>query len=65
MNVTMHTKHLDKQEANGISRRNFLTNTVMAGAGLMLTPLLTSAYSNEPKNIDNPGNKKLNKKIIR
>ncbi len=62
MNVTMHTKQVDKQEANGISRRNFLTNTAMAGAGLILTPLLVSAYSDEPKNTNNLGDNKLNKK---
>jgi aryl-alcohol dehydrogenase-like predicted oxidoreductase len=61
MSMTEHAKHLDKQEANGISRRNFLTNTAMAGAGLILTPLLSSA-SDQPKNNKNEGDNKPDKK---
>jgi len=62
MNVTGHTKQLDKREANGISRRNFLSNTAMAGAGLILTPLLLSASAEQPEKNYNQGNGKLNKK---
>ena len=62
MHRTEHLKPSDIQDATSISRRNFLTNTVMAGAGIMLTPVLASAYSNESNNINNPGDKKLNKK---
>jgi len=62
MNVTEHTKQSDKQEANAISRRNFLTDTAMAGAGLILTPLLSSAFTEQPKNNINEGDSKLNKK---
>src|SRR5215210_4946546 len=61
MNMTEHTKQLDKQEANGISRRNFLTNTAIAGAGLILTPLLSSA-SDQPKHNKNEGDNKPDKK---
>ena len=62
MNMKKHIKQLDKQKAYGISRRNFLTNTAIAGAGLMLTPLLSSACSDQPKNNNNQGDDKLNKK---
>jgi aryl-alcohol dehydrogenase-like predicted oxidoreductase len=62
MNRAQHKKQLDKQEANGISRRNFLTNTAMAGAGLILTPLVSSAFTDQPKNNKNRGDYKLNKK---
>jgi hypothetical protein len=33
-----HTNEVDKKEMQGISRRNFLSNTAMAGAGFALTP---------------------------
>jgi alcohol dehydrogenase (NADP+)/uncharacterized zinc-type alcohol dehydrogenase-like protein len=36
MNMIEHRKQLDKEEATGISRRNFLANTAVAGAGLVL-----------------------------
>jgi hypothetical protein len=61
MSTTEHTKQLDKQEANGISRRNFLINTAIAGAGLILTPLLSSA-SYQAKNNKNEGYNKPDKK---
>jgi len=37
------------QQNTGISRRNFLTNTVLAGAGLTFGPLLLSACSEQLK----------------
>jgi aryl-alcohol dehydrogenase-like predicted oxidoreductase len=61
MSMTEHTMQLDKQEAKGISRRNFLTNTAIAGAGLILTPLLSSA-SDQPKHNKNEGDNKPDKK---
>ena len=50
------------------SRRNFLTNTARAGAGLMLTPLLSSAFSNAANNNEGKdklhnGNKMKNRKL--
>jgi aryl-alcohol dehydrogenase-like predicted oxidoreductase len=62
MNRKEHITHLDKPEATNINRRNFLTNTAMAGAGLILTPLLSSAFTEQPKNNINEGDSKLNKK---
>jgi uncharacterized zinc-type alcohol dehydrogenase-like protein len=47
MNMTEHIKQLDKQEATSISRRNFLSNTAMAGAGLVLAnPLQVFSQTN-------------------
>src|ERR1044071_30233 len=60
MNMIGHKKQLDKEEATGISRRNFLTNTAMAGAGVILTPFFSSAFSNGANN--NVGNDKPIKK---
>jgi aryl-alcohol dehydrogenase-like predicted oxidoreductase len=57
-----NTFNADNKENQGISRRNFLTNTAMAGAGLILPPLLLSACSDEPKNNNNLGDNKPNKK---
>jgi len=63
MNVTEHTKQSDKQEANAISRRTFLSNTTMAGAGLILTPFMVSASGVQSENNNNNlGDNKLNKK---
>lgn len=52
---------VNNKDTHGISRRNFLSNTAMAGAGLILSPVLSSAFSNPATN-DNGGNEKLNKK---
>src|SRR5688572_4351121 len=51
----------DNKDSQGISRRNFLSNTTMAGAGLMLTPFLLSACGEQPKD-NNQGDTTLNKK---
>lgn len=55
----------DNRNSQGVSRRNFLSNTAMAGAGLILTPLLSSAYSELPKDnkneVDNMPDKQGNK----
>ncbi|WP_232541226.1 hypothetical protein [Spirosoma endbachense] len=59
-----HIKQLDKQEATSISRRSFLSNTAMAGTGLMLSPLLLSASADQPKNNNNQGANKLHEKDI-
>jgi aryl-alcohol dehydrogenase-like predicted oxidoreductase len=63
MHMTEHEKQLDKLEATGISRRNFLANSAMAGAGLILTPSLSSAFSQQPYKyqVDNQPDKKDNK----
>jgi aryl-alcohol dehydrogenase-like predicted oxidoreductase len=50
------------KDTPGISRRNFLSNTTMAGAGLILTPLLLSACGEQPKKNNNQGDSTLNKK---
>jgi aryl-alcohol dehydrogenase-like predicted oxidoreductase len=57
-----HTTEVDIKDTQSISRRNFLTNTAMAGAGLILTPLLSAAFSDTPKNNNNLGDNKPNKK---
>src|SRR5687768_4399148 len=62
MNMTEHIKQSARQQANGITRRNFLSNTVMAGAGLMLTPLMLPASSDERRSANNHGDNKLNQK---
>jgi aryl-alcohol dehydrogenase-like predicted oxidoreductase len=51
----------DDNGNQSISRRNFLSNTAMAGAGLLLTPLLSPAFSDEPKNNKNEGDNTPNK----
>ena len=61
MNKKKMTRSLMAYQNSDISRRNFLTNTAIAGAGFMLTPLLSSAFSN-PANNNNEDNDKLNKK---
>src|SRR5688572_856217 len=48
----------DIMNSKGTSRRNFLGNTVMASAGLMLTPLLATAYSGKPNSNKNEGDNK-------
>src|SRR6476620_2033390 len=62
MNKKKQPSELSNQEINSISRRNFLNNTALAGAGLVLSPLLLSAYSDQFKNNNNQGDSKLNKK---
>src|SRR5688572_859377 len=46
----------------GISRRNFLSNTVLAGAGWALAPVLLSACSEQPKEDNNQSEGKLHTK---
>jgi hypothetical protein len=43
MNKKRKTTEFNIQETTGITRRNFLSNTALAGAGFVLTPLLLSA----------------------
>src|SRR6476620_5089024 len=62
MNKKKQTTELSNQEINSISRRNFLSNTALAGAGLIISPFLLSAYPDQFKNNNNQGNGKLNKK---
>ena len=62
MNKKRKTTEFNIQETTGITRRNFLNNTALAGAGFVLTPLLSSAYFDQPKNNNNEGDNKLNKK---
>jgi aryl-alcohol dehydrogenase-like predicted oxidoreductase len=45
-----------------ISRRNFLANTALAGAGLVLGPPVLSGYSHQPNNNSYHGEKKFHKK---
>lgn len=59
--MTKANKELFQQD---ISRRNFLTNTAMAGAGFILTPLMVSAGAEQPKD-NNQGDDKLNQKSIK
>jgi aryl-alcohol dehydrogenase-like predicted oxidoreductase len=61
MSMTEHRKQIDKREANSISRRNFLTNTAIAGAGLILSPLLSSASYQAKHN--KKGNKMKTRKL--
>jgi aryl-alcohol dehydrogenase-like predicted oxidoreductase len=49
----------DNKDSHHNSRRNFLTNTAIAGAGLILTPLLLSACSDQPENNKNQREDKL------
>ena len=58
-NNTTEGAHKDMQ---GINRRNFLTNTAMAGAGLILTPFMLSTSSAQPENNNNLSDNNLNKK---
>src|SRR6059058_2519617 len=58
-NNTTEGAHKDMQ---GINRRNFLTNTAMAGAGLILTPFMLSTSSAQPQNNNNLSDNNLNKK---
>jgi aryl-alcohol dehydrogenase-like predicted oxidoreductase len=62
MNKKKQTTELSNQEISSISRRNFLSNAALAGAGLVMSPLLLSAYSDHFKNNNNQGDSKLNKK---
>lgn len=58
----MTSKKLINQEHKSISRRNFLTNTAMAGAGVILRPLLLSASSQRLLHSNSQGDNMLNKK---
>ncbi len=48
-NKTYQMKKQATEEIQNISRRNFLTNTALAGAGLTIGPLLFAACSEQPK----------------
>jgi aryl-alcohol dehydrogenase-like predicted oxidoreductase len=61
MNKENGTRELNVRQNSDISRRNFLSNTAVAGAGFVLTPLLSVAFSDPPKN-NSQGNDKLNQK---
>ena len=58
-----NTAEVKNEDMQDISRRNFLTNTALAGAGLVLTPLLLSAWSDQQKKKNNQSNNKLNKNL--
>src|SRR3954471_7061071 len=58
-NNTTEGTHKDMQ---GINRRNFLTNTAMAGAGLIPNPFILSTSSAQPQNNNNLSDNNLNKK---
>jgi hypothetical protein len=49
----------DNKDSHHNSRRNFLANTAIAGAGLILTPLWLSACSDQPENNKNQREDKL------
>jgi aryl-alcohol dehydrogenase-like predicted oxidoreductase len=53
---------LNTGDIQGISRRNFLTNTVLASTGLVLGPLLLSACTGQPKDKNQRSDKELDKK---
>ena len=53
---------LNLEEIQRISRRNFMSNTFLAGTGLLLGPLLLSACSDRPKDNNKQSDKKLDKK---
>lgn len=55
-------KQLINQENKSNSRRNFLTNTALIGAGFAFGPLLSAGCSEQPKDKNNEGDKKLDKK---
>jgi aryl-alcohol dehydrogenase-like predicted oxidoreductase len=50
------------QGRNGISRRNFLANTTLAGTGLALSPLVFTGCSEQPKDINGQSDKEPGKK---
>ncbi len=54
-------KQLINQKNMNNSRRNFLANTALIGAGLAFSPLLSAGCSEQPKDENNEGVKKLNK----
>lgn len=63
MNRKKSTTEFIGEEPTGISRRNFLANTTLAGAGLILSPLLLKASPDQPNNNNNnQGHNKPNKK---
>src|SRR5688572_9457730 len=58
-----NTTEVDYKGNQGISRRNFLSNSAVVGAGLILTPYLLSASAGQTENNTiNQGDNKLNKK---
>ena len=57
----MNPKQITR-DIQGISRRNFLTNTVLASTGLVLGPLLISACADQPKDKNQLSDKELDKK---
>jgi aryl-alcohol dehydrogenase-like predicted oxidoreductase len=62
MIMKKNTNEDDNKKMQGKSRRKFLTNTAMAGAGLILSTSLPSAFAGQSKNNDNQGDNKFNKK---
>lgn len=59
MNNNINENH--HQDKQSVSRRNFLSNTAIAGAGLMLSPFLLSASGVQPATNNNLGNDQPNK----
>ena len=62
MNKKKLGTELNIEEIQQISRRNFMTNTVLASTGLVLGPMLLSACSDQPKDNNEQSDKKLDKK---
>jgi aryl-alcohol dehydrogenase-like predicted oxidoreductase len=62
MNNKKRTSELSVYRNPEISRRNFLSSAAFASAGLVVSPLLSSASSNEPENDSNPLENKPSKK---
>lgn len=60
--MTKQSKELVDGEITINSRRNFLANTALIGAGLAFGPLLSSGRSVQPKDYNNEGDNKFNKK---
>ena len=60
MNRKQQKTALNFREINSICRRNFLTNTALVGAGLVLSPLWPGC-SEQPKNKNNQSGDGLNK----
>ncbi len=61
MNKKRQTTEFNFKETTGVSRRNFLTNTVLAGTGLVFGPLLLSACAEQPSENNEQSEKKPDK----
>jgi hypothetical protein len=61
MENNKQTTELNSEDRNGISRRNFMTKTILLGAVLAVGSLSLAATSDQPKEINNRSDKGLRK----